>query len=322
MNDPAICGRCGERNRGDAAYCATCGAPISVGRGLGAIVDMADVGDVATSEHVDAPRFGETGPAVVPSASPPSMDASSFDSAPPPSQTPTQAFAVIPPTAIPAPTPTPPGSAPALVSSKSTSLMIAVLAVMVVALLGGVFLLVSSGPDDVVQPVSDPATAALDTEPGVPETDITSTVPDTVAPDSTLASTVATVASTTMPLDPVPDPDLTPTRALGDLGLDQPILDEACDGRFITFVGSAVGDLPYSEVVSTLLAEYPGTNYIWTKACPSLRQEFSDGSDIYGVVFGPYPTLAEACAAAAFGPVDAYVRRISTTDPPEHTVDC
>jgi len=71
-----------------------------------------------------------------------------------------------------------------------------------------------------------------------------------------------------------------------------------------------------------LLAEYPDSRYIWTEACPSLRQEFRDGNDIYGVVFGPYATQGEACDAMALGPPDAYVRRISTTDSEDHTVEC
>ena len=128
------------------------------------------------------------------------------------------------------------------------------------------------------------------------------------------------------PTTPAPSPAPTavpgPTRGPGDLGLDQPILDEACDGRYITFVGSAVGAEPYADEVASLLVQYPGSNYIWTKACPSLRQEFRDGNDIYGVVFGPYVTQQEACDAVSFGPPDAYVRRISTTDPQDHTVDC
>ena len=134
--------------------------------------------------------------------------------------------------------------------------------------------------------------------------------------------TTTVVESTAPATEPQPTLPPEPSRAAGDLGLQQPILDEACDGRYITFVGSAVGALPYAEEVDSLLARYPGSNYIWTRACPSLRQEFRDGNDIYGVVFGPYLTQQEACDAVAFGPSDAYVRRISTTDPEDHTVDC
>ncbi len=150
----------------------------------------------------------------------------------------------------------------------------------------------------------------------------------------------ATLAPETLPIEPESrdtDPDTTevviditaqptttvvPARGAGDLGLAQPILDEPCDGRYITFVGSAVGDLPYADAITELLAQFPGTNYLWTKSCPSLRQTFTDGSDIYGVVFGPFASQDEACAAAAAGPDDAYVRRISSTDAADHTVSC
>ena len=149
-----------------------------------------------------------------------------------------------------------------------------------------------------------------------------STAPATT--EAAVALPVTTVVVVEPPSTPPPSPPPTPgsTRAVGDLGLDQPILDEACDGRYITFVGSAVGAEPYDAEVSSLLAQYPGSNYIWTRACPSLRQEFRDGNEIYGVVFGPYVTQREACDAVSFGPPDAYVRRISTTDPQDHTVDC
>ncbi|MGB3735730.1 MAG: hypothetical protein WA964_12280, partial [Ilumatobacter sp.] len=121
---------------------------------------------------------------------------------------------------------------------------------------------------------------------------------------------------------PAPTVTPAPTRGPGDLGLTRPILDESCDGRYVTFVGSAVGDLPYDAVVESLLDEYPGSDYIWTKACPSLRQEFTTGTDIYGVVFGPYATRQQACNARDRGPDGSYVRRISTTDPEDHTIRC
>ncbi len=54
----------------------------------------------------------------------------------------------------------------------------------------------------------------------------------------------------------------------------------------------------------------------------TLRLEFRDGNDIYGVVFGPYLTQSEACDAVVFGLPDAYVLPISTTDPEDHTVEC
>ncbi len=187
-------------------------------------------------------------------------------------------------------------------------------------------------PDSSVPPTVVPG-SALDTvvaDPALPDPALTTVPPDGVVPPPTEAPipapTSPPVPAPTSPPAPTTPPAPTsppaPTRGPGDLGLTQPILDETCDGRYITFVGSAVGEQPYGPVVEELLRSYPGTNYIWTKACPSLRQEFSTGADIYGVVFGPYATQQEACNAIAFGPVDAYVRRISTFDPPDHTIEC
>jgi|GEM_PF-6422898 len=149
----------------------------------------------------------------------------------------------------------------------------------------------------------------------------TTAAPTTAAPTTAAPTTVApTTAAPTTAAPTTAGPD--PSRAAGDLGLDQPILDAACDGRYITFVGSAVGTADYATVVTSLLDAYPGTEYLRTRSCPSLTQRFSDGSDIYAVVFGPFSSQAEACAARDRGPDDAYVRRISTTDPSDHTVSC
>jgi hypothetical protein len=229
-------------------------------------------------------------------------------------------------------------------TNRSASLMAAALVVAIVVIVGGIFILLAADSDE---------TAGDDALVGVDTTDVSTTTPATsVAPTTTAApattaaaAPVATVAAPTVPATPAaappppastiapPPPSMTlapppptvpvaPARAPGDLGLAQPILDEACDGRYITFVGSAVGATPYADAVTSLLNEYPGTNYIWTRSCPSLRQSFSDGSEIYGVVFGPYLSLEQACAARASGPSDAYVKRISTFDPPEHEIDC
>lgn len=237
---------------------------------------------------------------------------------------------------------------------RSTSAMIAALSVVAVVIVGGLFVLLLSGGDDdeTGDSIADPAVSEVVTTIAPLEaTTVAATAPPTAAPTTLDAgtSTVTTLPSppttlappppTTLApppqvtaalppaptLAPVPStvaPPLEPIRGPGDLGLAQPILNEPCDGRYITFVGSAIGERPYPEVVSELLALYPGTNYIWTRACPSLRQEFTDGSEIYGVVFGPYATVEEACDARRAGPLDSYVRRISTTDPEDHQIDC
>ena len=311
-------------------------------------------GGPQTSEYVSAPTFGETaavsppvvpapaGPQTAPVAPAPPVVASTTvvsqagGSPPqPPRQPPpvTDGHAGIGPGA---------GDRPA----RTSGVMIAALAVAAVVIVGGLFILLAqgSGGDDVAL-VGDEAAVPLDTsietlpaEPAVSgaplETSPADPVPAEAEPITTVppgtevalpASTEPPVSASTLPPEPAPTappPPPVPTRGPGDLGLAQPILNEACDGRYITFVGSAVGDRPYNVVVDELLGLYPGTNYVWTKACPSLRQEFSDGADIYGVVFGPYSTQQEACDARAFGPADAYVRRLSTVDPQDHTVSC
>jgi hypothetical protein len=360
MADDVRCGRCGEHNHANAAFCSTCGARLLAPDGSAA-------DGPTTSEQVNAPAFGETGP--------PADSGSTVDppgSTEPPVVPPAAAAATaaagaatpasgtyVPPDASnqttepvatwshqTGPPPGPPGQ------SRSTSVMIAALAVAIVVIVGGIFILLASNrtgddlgsdgslvepeptplvTESVVVETTPPETTTPETTTTPPETTTTTTtttVPPatTAAPVTAAAVPLPTVAPTPAPtLPPAPLPTAAPappTRGPGDLGLAQPILNEPCDGRYITFVGSAIGDRPYVEVVSELLATYPGTNYIWTRSCPSLRQEFTNGMDIYGVVFGPYATRLEACNARSAGPADAYVRRISTTDPQDHTVDC
>lgn len=309
------CERCGESNPGDAVYCGTCGLQLGGVAGLAALADDADVDEVSndpSSERVRPPAFGETGSPIPPAQVAPLAEVT----------------AAAPTTAMPV--------APQQVSSssvggigpvgdtRSTSVMIAALAIAIVVIVGGLAVLLTSGSGD-----DEAGVATVDT---ASPTAVAPTSPDDSSNPSTEVSAVddpgtseqTTAPEPTSPPSPAPTPPPTeaPTRGPGDLGLAQPILDEECDGRYITFVGSAVGAMPYEEEVATLLARYPNSNYIWTRACPSLRQEFRDGNDIYGVVFGPYLTQAEACDAVAFGPPDAYVRRISTTDPEDHTVEC
>ena len=325
--DMQQCDRCGENNQGDAGYCGTCGLALPSPGDVASLLDDTTPGagpgaaGFATSEYVSAPVFGETGPVSTPAPAPP-----------PGSESPT--VAAPPHTAGSGPPPNAPAhqrhaesaeSGPPVRSSNSTSMMIAALAVAVVVIVGGVFILLSTGSEttrtadeDVLAPTATSEPIAVDSTAPLP----IETLPIETLPTETLpAPTIASPPSTAVPV-PTPTAPAAPSRGAGDLGLTQPILDEACDGRYITFVGSAVGDQPHAQVVSTLLEQYPGTNYIWTKSCSSLRQEFTSGADIYGVVFGPYATQQEACDARRSGPVDAYVRRISTFDPQDHTILC
>lgn len=307
----ARCERCGESNPDDAVYCGTCGLQLGGVDGLAALAGDADEASAdPSSERVRPPAFGETGSPIPP----------------PEVETPAEVTAAAPTTAMPvAPQPVSAhsvGDVGPVSDTRSTSVMIAALAIAIVVIVGGLAILLTSGSGDddagVASPVPPTSVVPTSTDDSSnPSTEV-SVVDDTVVSEQTSAPEPTSPPSPA----PTPPPSAAPTRGPGDLGLEQPILDEACDGRYITFVGSAVGAMPYEEEVSTLLARYPDSNYIWTKACPSLRQEFRDGNDIYGVVFGPYLTQAEACDAVAFGPPDAYVRRISTTDPEDHTVEC
>lgn len=327
------CSRCGEHNDDGVRYCGTCGLPVPNPGGIEpAIADGAAPNDETvqgeqgrrSSEYVDAPSFGETGTVSAPSPSSAAvtgsatvassldatlLGASSTSSEAPPSGPP-------PPGPVATGTPAAP-LGPEVRSTRSTSLMIAALAVAAaVVIIGGVFVLLvsGSGENEVARPGQD-SVASATAAPDAP-------IPSEAPPVESLPAVTAP-AETAGPSEPaVTVAPTAPVRAPGDLGLDQPILDESCDGRYITFVGSAVGDRPYNVVVSELLDLYSGANYIWTRACPSLRQEFTDGAEIYGVVFGPYATEQEACDARVFGPEDAYVRRISTFDPQDHTIGC
>lgn len=392
------CNRCGERNHDDAQYCGTCGLSMPTDDGIESLVaddagwqddndtdtdtntDTVTRGDaetdpgagpgaagLQTSEYVAAPTFGETGPATTPASVPP---ADSTAVAPPtiPPTGPSNISPIVPPTGgVPSPGPVP---MPVVRSSRSASVMIAALVVAAVVIIGGVFILLASGPRDAetARTGEDPTAppASLDAPAPTTVAPVPSEVPSQTLPPVTTTSpvvepptsvvpvetpqpttpqsttptvstpTVSTPAATTPPspapssspapvstAPPAPAPTApTPSRGPGDLGLTQPILDESCDGRYITFVGSAIGERPYRAAVGELLDLYPGANYIWTKACPSLRQEFTTGADIYGVVFGPYTTQQQACDARSSGPDDAYVRRISTTDPEDHTIRC
>ena len=347
------CDECGEANHDDARYCGTCGAAMSTSGSIESLV--ADDGERTDSGSDDATPVGLGLGAAAP-VPPDDVDATTVqDTVGLDSETDLGPVLV-------------PVGAPVVRSLRSASATIAVLAVAAVVIIGGVFVLLASGPgtvqtartgEDAAATVEVPAPASTaTTEPAPPSTPPTeptppSTPPTEPAPPSTPptepapASTAPTAPAATEPAATAPAPSTdappptteapsvtpaptaapepeptTPPRGPGDLGLTQPILDEECDGRYITFVGAAVGDRAYDAVVDSLLDLYPEARYIWTRACPSLRQELDSGADIYGVVYGPFETRQEACDARETGPEGAYVRRISTTDPQDHTVDC
>lgn len=166
-------------------------------------------------------------------------------------------------------------------------------------------------------PSSTVSTAAPDTS-ATP----TSAAPTTTSPTGTPATTAttappATVAApaTTSAPDPV-GPD-------GDLGIDGvDIARPPCDDTYITIIASAIGGQATAGSVEGVLDTYDGSNYLRTdRTCPSLNPS-ANGEPIYVVYFGPYGDDAEACAARARGTEDAYVRRLSNSLGPDHSVSC
>lgn len=157
-----------------------------------------------------------------------------------------------------------------------------------------------------------PTTAAPTTASTIPQT-TTAAVSTTIAPTS-----VAAVPTT---IAPAPAP--VPTTIPGDLGLAVPMMRPACDDQQITIVFSSIDPFRYAEEIGAKLAQFPGSSYLKTaETCPSLRAQFTDGSDIYVVYFGPFPTVGQACAARALGESDAYVKTLSTSLAPSHEVSC
>ncbi|MDX2381778.1 MAG: Hsp70 family protein [Acidimicrobiia bacterium] len=149
----------------------------------------------------------------------------------------------------------------------------------------------------------------------------TTAAPATVAPASVAPATVApaTVAPVTVAVLAVP-----PTTTIpGDLGLATLMTRPDCDGQNITIVASLVAPSVYRAEVSAKLAEFPGSAYLRTAVtCPSLRAQFTNGSDIYVVYFGPFARSSQACEARIRGAGDAYVKNLSFSLPPNHEVSC
>ena len=101
----------------------------------------------------------------------------------------------------------------------------------------------------------------------------------------------------------------------------RPMLAPPCNDSYITLIASAVGDVS-AGAIGGLLEQYPGSNYLRTdQTCPSLTQD-KDGEPIYVVYFGPFVTASDACAARAQASEGSYVRRLSETLPPTHSVSC
>ncbi|MFK8024973.1 MAG: zinc ribbon domain-containing protein [Ilumatobacter sp.] len=242
--------------------------------------------------------------------------------------------------------PPPAESTVATAETRGASVMIAALAIAAVVIIGGVIILFAAGSDgddairtdpDATAPTSLASSTTLDgaatpptTEPppspsSVPVSTLpTTSLPETSLPvgpvETTIVPPTSLPPSTTAPPTTAPPTTAPPTtviagRGPGDLGLAQPILDWPCTGDYITFVRGVVGGaVPYPEQVSTGLGDFPGSGYLWGGLCPSIRTATDGGDDIYGIVFGPYDSAAEACAVAAdFSEVGAYVRQFTAS---------
>jgi hypothetical protein len=100
--------------------------------------------------------------------------------------------------------------------------------------------------------------------------------------------------------------------ALDPLGIGVPELDPPCDGQFIVITGSAVRPGYYAEDVKWLLSTAPGAHYVQTaRSCGVFADHTAGGALIYAVYLGPYPTLAQACAARAHAAPGAITRQLT-----------
>lgn len=107
-----------------------------------------------------------------------------------------------------------------------------------------------------------------------------------------------------------------------DLGLAVPVKIVPCDGQYLTFYASAITPGSYASEIQAALNKYPGSSYLVTEgSCSALNPVSKDGTRIYAVYSGPYPSAASACQALA-GVAGAYVKVMKPSTTPEATVAC
>ena len=183
------------------------------------------------------------------------------------------------------------------------------------------------GANDSLDPVRTTASSIATVPPvGTSATDTTLATVVVPLPSTTLSAPPTTPATTAAPMatsTPVTTAPPSPPNVPGDLGIaGHLMIKPPCDGGYITVVGNAIDPTSYVQTISDLLARYLNSMYLRTdQTCPSLRADV-DGNAIYTVYFGPYADSQTACAQRVLGPEDAYVRRLSLTDPPTHVIDC
>ncbi len=144
-----------------------------------------------------------------------------------------------------------------------------------------------------------------------------STTPSVLLPSTTSPSPLSDVGTSPIqpgaaqpePTAPETDGSPSPPAAPGDLGLSRSITRPACDGRFVVFVGAAVGPTAYRTEVQDLLDAHPGGEYLLAgDTCPSLRSRDDAGNEIYGVYHGPFANRDQACSVRSSQGGDSYVK--------------
>ena len=159
-----------------------------------------------------------------------------------------------------------------------------------------------------------------------PEVD--GTTSSDAAQQETATPTVSTPATSEVPTPPVtsvPPSTAPPTVGAGGdpLGLGVPMAPPACDGSWVVILGSATDPASYAADVSALLSTTAEAKYVLTQGtCASLRQQTPEGQQIYAVYLGPYPDQASACAVKLAAGVQAYVKQMDQTTPPDQTWSC
>jgi hypothetical protein len=192
------------------------------------------------------------------------------------------------------------------------------LAVLIGALVAGALLvaalvvvLVRRGGDDSTTASTDSPRADTTAPAAIDLGTIVATLAVTVAPDTTLITTVP--ASTTAPVTTLA---LATTSRPGplpeDLGIaGRPMSSPACDGRFVTLVAAVVTSdrAVAASKLRGLLVQHPGSQYLLTRqSCNAFRPNVN-GQDIWQLYFGPFDTAAAACAKREFNS-DDYVKAL------------
>ncbi len=305
------CSSCGTDDRDGAAFCLGCGARLvtSVPPTIPAAVTDPIWAPTAPDVTVQSRQCGQCGAANRSSDNFCKSCGAAIGSAGP-------ATTVMPVTAAMGP------------PARRSKVPIIAFGVVVCLLLAGAgFVLLTGGGDDDTAPASQDDNAdVVDNEDTTTESAAAVTEPDTPASVATTPAQVVPTTSPPLPQTTAPPPvdTVAPASTVvpGDLGLAQPMTRPSCDDTYITVLISSLDPATDATAVGDALTRYPGSAYLKTiETCPSLRPSVDD-AEIYVVYFGPFLTEAEACAARASGPSDAYARILSVTVPDTHRIAC